>query len=199
MNLEKYKDYYIMTYTGKKFHIFNPKIEEIDLLDIIHSLSFNCRYNGHSSQFFSIAEHSILVSTMVPEKLKIYALLHDSAEAYVTDLPRPLKMALNEYTDNLIKNLENNILNLIYKSLDLSTLSKEDEHILKLADNTALYIEACHFFDEDKIKEWNFGEMLIPIPNIKLSHITKDPYQISIEYTKKLINYLKSNYTFKGD
>lgn len=70
-------DSYIETYSGKKFHILDPQPDEIDIIDIAHALSMNCRYTGHCLEFYSIAEHSVYTSQLVSEENKLWALLHD--------------------------------------------------------------------------------------------------------------------------
>jgi 5'-deoxynucleotidase YfbR-like HD superfamily hydrolase len=82
---------YITTYTGRKYDYVEPSIDAIDIHDIAHSLSLICRYLGHLPILLSVAEHSVHVSRMVPKKYALAALLHDAHEAYVTDLPSPLK------------------------------------------------------------------------------------------------------------
>ena len=84
------------TYSGRMFYPLDPRPEDVYLTDIAHSLSLQCRYAGHCKWHYSVAEHSILVARLVrylggspAEQLMAY--LHDSAEAYVMDLPRPLK------------------------------------------------------------------------------------------------------------
>ena len=88
---------WVHTYLGKKIHPFNPQLDEIDIVDIAHSLAMQCRYNGHSSSFFSVAQHSVLVSQHCESKLE--GLLHDAAEAYLTDVPRPIKPYFPNYTE----------------------------------------------------------------------------------------------------
>lgn len=93
-----------MTRTGKKFRPFNPRIEDIDIEDIAHALSNICRFNGHVNQFYSVAEHSILVSVLCPDELKLKGLLHDAAEAYLGDVPSPLKMDHHETAETILLN-----------------------------------------------------------------------------------------------
>lgn len=91
---------WILTYTGKKFFpLADEQGEqgEIDLRDIAHSLALQCRYNGHCRHFYSVAEHSVRVSHVVPPEDARWGLLHDAAEAYVSDLPRPLKVTVPDF------------------------------------------------------------------------------------------------------
>lgn len=88
---------YIETATGKKFFIDRP---EFDIQDITHALAHICRYGGHCKQFYSVAEHSMLVSRIVEDLAlgdPFEGLMHDAAEAYLIDLPRPWKLILPEY------------------------------------------------------------------------------------------------------
>ncbi len=73
------------------------KIEQIHLHDIAHSLSMQCRYNGHVKDFYSVAEHSVLVSYMVPQEHALTALMHDATEAYLSDVTRPMKKRFKEF------------------------------------------------------------------------------------------------------
>jgi hypothetical protein len=82
---------YILTATGKKFWFDDPKPEQICIEDIAWALSMLCRYTGHTRYFYSIAQHCYLASFNVPERFALEALLHDAAEAYITDISAPLK------------------------------------------------------------------------------------------------------------
>lgn len=82
---------WIQTYTGRQFWPLQPQAEHIDIRDIAHSLAMQCRFNGHCRGFYSVAQHSVLVSQVVPPHDALWGLLHDAAEAYISDLPRPLK------------------------------------------------------------------------------------------------------------
>ena len=160
-----YRNFFITTYTGKRFRFLDVKPEDIALEDIIHTLSYNCRYNGHCNRFFSVAEHSMLVADMLPPKLRIYGLLHDAGEAYITDIPRPFKYLLNEYTEGLVQLLESSIMHNVHKKFNLDMLPPEQGHTVKLADNTALYMESKVLFHEVATKDWQYGEMMAGIPN----------------------------------
>jgi hypothetical protein len=95
------------TYTGKRFYVADPRPEDVDIIDIAHALSMMCRYSGHVSMFYSVAEHSLLVSHMVPPEDALCGLLHDATEAYLSDLTRPVKRTLGE--DNLYFDLERTV------------------------------------------------------------------------------------------
>jgi hypothetical protein len=87
---------WLQTYTGKRFDPLNPDPALIDIDDIAHALSNICRFGGHSSRFYSVAEHSVLVAEALWDlrhdaDLALAGLLHDAAEAYLGDIPRPLK------------------------------------------------------------------------------------------------------------
>jgi len=87
---------YIETYTGRLFYPLNPDPDDVDLQDIAHALSMKCRYTGHTRNFYSVAEHSVLMAEWFEEQdcpwRALYALLHDATEAYLPDVPRPVKL-----------------------------------------------------------------------------------------------------------
>jgi hypothetical protein len=88
---------FMPTFTGLRFHPRDPRPEEIDVRDIARGLSRQCRYAGQvRCNFLSTAEHSVLVSQLVPT---LAGLLHDAAEAYLTDLPRATKAELPHYLE----------------------------------------------------------------------------------------------------
>lgn len=88
---------WFVTYTGRRFWPLDPREEDIDIDDIAHALALQARWNGHTTQFYSIASHSVAcASVALAEYPKVpviaqWALLHDAAEAYVSDVIRPLK------------------------------------------------------------------------------------------------------------
>jgi len=99
---------YIGTYTNKKFYFLDPKPEQICIEDIAQALSMSCRFSGHVSTFYSVAEHCCIIADLVHKADKdrqevMSALLHDASEAYICDIPRPIKPHLNNYFDMELK------------------------------------------------------------------------------------------------
>ena len=96
---------WIQTYSGRRFWPLDPKAEDVAIEDIAHSLSLICRYNGHCREFYSVAEHSLLVAKVVAQnadscpELELAALLHDASEAYLTDVAKPVKPYLLGYQE----------------------------------------------------------------------------------------------------
>lgn len=82
---------WMQTYLGGQIYPLDPHPSELDIQDIAHSLSMQCRFNGHTKRFYSVAEHCCHVADILPEPLKLAGLLHDASEAYLCDLPRPIK------------------------------------------------------------------------------------------------------------
>jgi uncharacterized protein len=82
---------WIQVYSGGAFWPLDPRPEEVRIEDIAHALSNQCRFSGHVRRFYSVAQHSIHVTELCPPEHRLAALLHDAPEAYVIDLPRPIK------------------------------------------------------------------------------------------------------------
>lgn len=85
---------WVQTFTGRKFFPLNPDPNQISILDIAHSLGMKCRFSGHSKEFYSVGQHSVLVSRVVPPDDALWGLLHDASEAYLPDVCRPIKPML---------------------------------------------------------------------------------------------------------
>lgn len=88
---------WIQTWSGRAFDFTNPDPDSVDIADIASHLSKLCRFAGAVHTFYSVAEHSVYVSRMVPREYALQGLLHDATEAYVVDLPKPLKDMLPDY------------------------------------------------------------------------------------------------------
>ena len=89
----------IRTFTGIYMNVFEPTFEMICIEDIAHALSNQCRFGGHLPYYYSVAQHSIVMSDKMHESHKLAALLHDASEAYLLDIPRPIKQRLTNYKE----------------------------------------------------------------------------------------------------
>ena len=89
---------YVSTFLGNRFYPAAPRIEDVHIEDIAHGLAFQCRFNGQTRAFYSVAQHSLLVAGLVPARLRLAALLHDAAEAYLGDMVKPLKALFPEFS-----------------------------------------------------------------------------------------------------
>ena len=196
---------WMQTFTGEAFYPFDPRYQEVNIIDIASALSKQCRFAGHCKNFYSVAQHSVHVCKLVEgfcKKLNmsdydisfymLNALLHDAAEAYCLDFPHPIKIGLLEYTD-IYKKLEHNIQNTIITAL-FDNIDKPKylnithmENMIHYCDNIALATE----------KRDNMGKS--PMPWIELpdpdseflicyNHVTA--YNMFIEKFNDLINKL---------
>ncbi|WP_440530396.1 HD family hydrolase [Serratia nevei] len=99
IKLQSAKSPYIRTHSGHHFYYQAISADAIEIDDIAQALSNICRFAGHLDDFYSVAQHSVLVSRLVPPELALEALLHDASEAYCQDIPAPLKAMLPDYRD----------------------------------------------------------------------------------------------------
>lgn len=124
---------YLTTVSGRALDLQRVTPGDISILDIAHSLSNLCRFAGHTREFYSVAQHSVRVALALPPGLQLAGLLHDAAEAYVADLPRPIKHLLPDY-----KKIETGVWDAISYRFGLPRF----EHpMVKEADNSALRTE----------------------------------------------------------
>ena len=127
---------FIATYTGKKFFPLDPRPEDIDIYDIAHALSNQCRFAGHCTGFYSVAQHCVLVSLMCPEEDAMWGLMHDATESYLIDVPSPLKKC-PEFS--FYREAEANLMAVI---CDVFRLSRDEPPSVKLVDKRILATEA---------------------------------------------------------
>lgn len=130
---------WLQTISGKKVSFIEPNIDDIDIEDIAWGLSRECRFNGHTKGKwgYSVAQHSVLVSRNCENKL--WGLLHDAPEAYLRDIPRPLKQFFKDKGITFYEELENKFLVLVAMKFDLSWPIPPD---IKIADDLLLVTES---------------------------------------------------------
>ena len=144
---------WLETFSGEKFYLFYPEKSKVCLVDIAHALSQLCRYNGHTSHFYSVAEHSIHVAQHLEDEgfspeIALAGLMHDAAEAYVGDIISPIK-AQFPVLESMEQKIQNEILKQLcpdildvhkhYKTL----ISKIDKNIVN-DERKALMLKTQH-------------------------------------------------------
>lgn len=149
---------WIQTNNIRQFFPLDPRPEDVSIQDIAHSLSHLCRYNGHSNTIYTVATHSIMVCKIV-EKLGgtdneiRWALAHDFAEAYVGDLPSPIK---SHPSMSGFRDMEDRIVKVIATKLGLEG---PEPGIVKAVDRSMISFEATSPLVFDRTHaEWPFGE-----------------------------------------
>lgn len=103
----------IRTFHGNYINPCEPGPETISIGDIAHALSMQPRFGGHLPMFYSVAQHCVLTCDYVTDEHKLAALLHDASEAYLIDVPRPVKERLTNY-----KEIENQLMAIIAGKFD---------------------------------------------------------------------------------
>jgi hypothetical protein len=144
--------------SGKLVDISRPKLEDIDINDIAWSLAHMLRFNGHLLIQISVAQHSICVSELVPEPLRLAALLHDAHEAYLGDIVRPVKRYLKTGGVD-VDGLEGYWQNQIWKRYGCLPLDKGEEQVILEADDFQLAREIASFAPAGPFRE--FGQSVL--------------------------------------
>lgn len=128
-----YRGPWVMTASGRQLHVLSPRAEEIDIGDIALALGRICRFSGQTRGFYSVAEHCVEASLLVPPAHALWALLHDASEAYICDVPRPIKRFLPGYYD-----AERRLQRVIYSAFGLAG---PEPPCVKMVDNRLVVTE----------------------------------------------------------
>lgn len=108
----------IFTARGSLIDFLNPEFSKFSMVEIAESLAKECRFANHTLDcHYSVAEHSVHAARLAPHfgVEPLAALLHDAPEAYMRDVPTPLKNLLPEY-----QRIHDGILEEIFKINHLS-------------------------------------------------------------------------------
>ena len=134
----------IIVNSGATIALANIRPSDICAFEIAHALSHICRFTGHTDQFYSVAQHSVLVSKLVPKQFALHALLHDATEAYLGDVSAPLKALLPQY-----KVLEAQVWESVVAHFGLKITEQSCEAVSN-ADRLALHWEIVDLFSNYK-------------------------------------------------
>lgn len=164
---------WIQTYTGGLFWVLDPHPDDVRIEDIAHALAMKCRYGGHCKQFYSVAQHSYLLadqlakSGITDNRVLLTGLLHDAAEAYTADIPRPVKQLIPEFKEVEVR-VERVIaekFNLIYpfpqgiKLFDTRMLETERRDLMEVPERPWSCSNVEPFEDEINAKDWDLAKM----------------------------------------
>ena len=148
----------MQTYTGRQFWPIDPRAEEICIADIAHSLANQCRFAGHCLSFYSVAQHSVIVSLTCDPGDALWGLLHDAAEAYLVDLPRPIKR--HSELGACYRPLEEALMAVICKCFSLPLVEPAS---VKKADNVVLVTEMRDLMTHPPVR-WKVSWDNEPLP-----------------------------------
>lgn len=161
----------IETFSGRYVDVSNPSADDITLDDVAHALSNICRYGGHCKSFYSVAEHAVFVSKRLERKgeplaIQLMGLHHDDAEAFLSDIPRPMKPLLGETYKQMTEAMDAAII----EGLGLYRGVPFDAHAIKTADNWSLFVEARHLLPSGGKLWWDGAQAsaawgLEPLPS----------------------------------
>lgn len=150
----------ISTISGKRFNPSSPSGEDIELQDISHALSMLSRANGHFTEFYSVARHSINCAYEAQkrgysDRICLLCLLHDAAEAYIGDMTRPFRICIPFFTE-----IERKYQKIIFEKFAYRDITEEERNLVKSVDDSLLYHEFLKYN----------GEKLFPsAPEINIS------------------------------
>jgi len=153
---------WIQTYSGIKFDPLNPSPDDISIIDIAHALSNICRFTGHTRDFYSVGQHSIIVSYFCSPQNKLWGLLHDASEAYIADIARPLKRS-NDM--KIYREIEDYVMAAVCKKFNLAYKMPEE---VREMDNRCLYTEKRDLLNHDIDWGWKvepFTTKIVPMEN----------------------------------
>lgn len=191
--MDKKKNNYLKTYMGNKVDPLDVKAEDITLEDIAHALSLMCRGNGQVVHFYSVGQHCINCAKEAQARgwnvrLQLGCLLHDAAEAYMSDLITPIKVHMPQYYE-----IEERFLKAVYEKFGLADLSKEEWDLIMEVDRALLTYDLVELLKEPVPEE---GYNVVRIPDIAFR-----PFEeVEEEYTviaKDLLAKLKKENQFE--
>jgi hypothetical protein len=132
---------WIQTPNGGSFDLLVPRVEDITIENVAHQLAQINRFTGAARRPYTVAQHSCLVSRLLPTRLRLAGLLHDAHESVTGDWSSPLKQAVRELAPGLLEALIAPIERVFEKAFGIDWLTEADHALIKHADLVALATE----------------------------------------------------------
>jgi uncharacterized protein len=141
---------FIETFTGRTFSPLAPVFADIRIEDIAHALANQSRFSGHTRFRYSVGEHSVRVAELIEElgydvPTQLWGLLHDASEAYLVDLPTPLK--INGLIGLEYQKAERRLMRAVCRRFSLPT---REPAVVRLADARMLATEVRDLMHGDR-------------------------------------------------
>jgi uncharacterized protein len=156
------------TFSGAKYWPEDPRAGDFLIADIAHALANQCRFGGHCREFYSVAQHSVIVSYICAPADALWGLLHDASEAYLVDIPRPVKYSrgMERYTE-----IERAFMAAICEQYGLGAEMPTSVH---WADEALLALEARDLMPPEAVREWTLNRDaqtglvgILPVPPVE--------------------------------
>lgn len=170
--------YMVETFTGRFVDTKTPDHRDICIEDIAHALANTCRFGGHCRTFYSVAEHAVVVSRRLEQKmdsriLSFAGLHHDDAEAYLGDIPRPMKGLLGQAYKRMTQRMDLAIFRGVLNGAGVHGFTADDIHreSVKTADNWALLLEA---------------RFLLPSRGVNWTAAQKDHWGVTLDDSRRV-------------
>lgn len=171
----------IRLHSGRDFNFMEPRAADIDIKDVAHALSQVCRFAAQTTEFYSVAQHSVIVSVLISggPGMRRWGLLHDASEAYIHDISRPLKRWLPDYHA-----IEERIMRAVADRFDLAWPMPTE---VKTADNLALALEAKRFM-RGRVGEWGISSRWPSQTSRSLVHAALAPAAAEAQFLETFVS-----------
>jgi 5'-deoxynucleotidase YfbR-like HD superfamily hydrolase len=171
---------YLQTVSGRWVNPFEPDPAQLDIGDIARALANQCRFGGHCRAFYSVAQHSVHVSELIEQRGGdtedvFAALMHDASEAYLGDMPHPIKH--RSPLGASFREAEKHLERAIHERFGIKDESPE----IKRADRALLATERRAFM----VETWDWPELAGVKPLEGLELTAWPPDQAEREFSRR--------------
>ena len=148
----------MVTVSGALIDLFAPDPDLLSIADIAHGLAYNCRWNGHTQQYWSVAQHCVYMADSAMREDKLTCLMHDAEEAYWGDMIGPLKVKLKELAPEILERMVD-LRKMIFKKFGVDDINeavkiRDEELLLWEFNNVVKCSTHCVWTPEEAKEEW---------------------------------------------